>query len=59
VLSVESFLYSVTMIWAFPLFGVIAEQRGWLPAYAVAAGLLVVALGVFLLVSRSAPIRRA
>ncbi len=59
VLSVESFLYSVTMIWAFPLFGFIAEQRGWLPAYAAAAALLVIALGVFLLVSKTTLPRRA
>ncbi len=36
VLSVEGFLYSVTMIWAFPLFGWTAERYGWLPAYGVA-----------------------
>ncbi len=55
VLSVQSFLYSVTMIWAFPLFGIVAEQRGWLTAYAVAAGLIVVVLGVFLATGRSGP----
>jgi MFS family permease len=50
VLSVEGFLYSVTMIWAFPLFGWTAERYGWLPAYGIAAGVVVALLGVFLLV---------
>jgi MFS family permease len=50
VLSVESFLYSVTMIWAFPLFGWTAEQWGWLPAYAAAAGILLVLLAIYLLI---------
>ena len=48
VLSVEGFLYSVTMIWAFPLFGWTAERYGWLPAYGVAGGIVVALLGVFL-----------
>lgn len=48
VLSVESFLYSITMIWAFPLFGLAAERWGWLPAYGVAAGVLLALMGVFL-----------
>jgi Na+/melibiose symporter-like transporter len=50
ILSVEGFLYSVTMIWAFPLFGWAAERWGWLQAYAVAAIIAVALLGVFLLV---------
>lgn len=60
VLSVQSFLYSVTMIWAFPLFGIVAEQRGWLTAYTVAAGLIVVVLGVYLMVGgvRPGPVSR-
>ena len=48
VLSVEGFLYSVTMIWAFPLFGWTAERYGWLPAYGVAGGIVVALLGIFL-----------
>ena len=43
----RGFLYSVTMIWAFPLFGWTAERYGWLPAYGVAGG-VVALLGVFL-----------
>jgi MFS family permease len=50
VLSVEGFLYSVTMIWAFPLFGWTAERYGWLPAYGVAGGIVAALLGIFLLI---------
>jgi MFS family permease len=57
VLSVESFLYSVTMIWAFPLFGWTAERYGWLPAYGVAGGVVVALLGVFLVVGGGRPLR--
>ena len=53
VLSVEGFLYSVTMIWAFPLFGWTAERYGWLPAYGIAAGIVVALLVVFLVLGGS------
>ncbi len=59
VLSVESFLYSVTMIWAFPLFGVTAERWGWLPAYGVAAAAIAVLLVVYLIVGKPAARRTA
>jgi MFS family permease len=59
ILSVEGFLYSVTMIWAFPLFGLTAERWGWLTAYGVAAGILVVLLAIYLLVGGSRPGMRA
>ena len=55
VLSVEGFLYSVTMIWAFPLFCWTADRYGWLPAYGVAGGVVVVLLGVFLVLGGSRP----
>jgi MFS family permease len=55
VLSVEGFLYSVTMIWAFPLFGWTAERYGWLPAYGVAGGVVVVLLGAFLVLGGGRP----
>jgi MFS family permease len=58
VLSVEGFLYSVTMIWAFPLFGWTAERYGWLPAYGVAGGVVVALLGVFLVLGGGRPLRR-
>lgn len=51
VLSVESFLYSVTMIWAFPLFGWSAERWGWLAAYGAVAGVMVALLGIYLVIS--------
>ncbi|HEX5991639.1 MAG TPA: MFS transporter [Thermomicrobiales bacterium] len=55
ILSVEGFLYSVTMIWAFPLFGWTAERYGWLPAYGVAGGVVVVLLGAFLVLGGGRP----
>jgi len=55
VLSVEGFLYSVTMIWAFPLFGWTAERYGWLPAYGVAGGVVVALLGAFLVLGGGRP----
>jgi MFS family permease len=58
VLSVEGFLYSVTMIWAFPLFGWTAERYGWLPAYGVAAGVVMALLGVFLVLGGGRPLER-
>ena len=58
ILSVEGFLYSVTMIWAFPLFGWTAERYGWLPAYGVASGVVVALLGVFLVSGGGRPLAR-
>jgi MFS family permease len=55
ILSVEGFLFSVTMIWAFPLFGWAADQWGWLPAYAAAAAMLLALLVVFLLTGERSP----
>jgi MFS family permease len=49
IISVEGFLFSVTMIWAFPLFGWAAERWGWLPAYAGAAGVVLVLLALYLI----------
>jgi MFS family permease len=59
VLSVEGFLYSVTMIWAFPLFGWTAERYGWLPAYSVAGGVVVLLLGAFLVLGGGRPLAPA
>ena len=55
ILSVEGFLYSVTMIWAFPLFGWTAERYGWLPSYGVAGGVVVVVLSAFLVLGGGRP----
>ena len=48
ILSLEGFLYSVTMIWAFPLFGWMAERSGWLAAYGLAAVILIALLSLVL-----------
>jgi MFS family permease len=48
ILSVEGFLFSITMIWAFPLFGAAAERYGWLAAYAGASVAVVVLLVAWL-----------
>jgi hypothetical protein len=58
VLSVEGFLYSVTMIWAFPLFGGTAERYGWLPVDGVAGGVVVALLGVFVMLGVGRPLGR-
>jgi Na+/melibiose symporter-like transporter len=46
ILSLEGFLFSVTMIWAFPLFGWTAERSGWFAAYGLAAIVLVILLAL-------------
>jgi MFS family permease len=52
IISIEGFLFSLTMIWAFPLFGFTAERWGWLPAYAAAGGIILILLAVFLVIDR-------
>jgi hypothetical protein len=54
ILSVQGFLFSITMIWAFPLFGAGAERFGWLAAYAIAACVLIALMGGWLGQGRSA-----
>lgn len=51
ILSVQGFLCSVTMIWAFPLVGWVAGRFGWLAAYAGAGGVVIVLLVTWLLTS--------
>ena len=54
VLSLSEFGFSVTMVWSFPLTGLLADRAGWGVAYgAVAAGLVIV-VGVILLMGRGA-----
>ena len=55
VLSVESFLFSLTMVWAFPLFGWSAERWGWLPAFTGTAALACAVLLFFLVAVRDTP----
>lgn len=52
ILSVEGFLFSITMIWAFPLFGWVAGRYGWLLAYAASGGVVLVLLAIWLTLSR-------
>jgi MFS family permease len=54
VLSLSEFGFSVTMVWSFPLTGLLADRAGWGVAYgAVAAGLVVV-VAVILAMGRGA-----
>lgn len=50
ILSLQGFLFSLTMIWAFPLVGWIAGRAGWLVAFSLVGGGLVAALATWLLV---------
>jgi MFS family permease len=52
ILSVESFLISATMIWAFPLAGWAAERWSWGTMYAGAGAVVVVALVIWITVGR-------
>ncbi len=52
ILSLQGFLFSVTMIWAFPLVGWVAGRFGWLAAYAGAGGVVLLLLVAWLLVGR-------
>jgi MFS family permease len=55
VLSLSEFGFSVTMVWSFPLTGLLADRAGWGVAYgAVAAGLAVVVV-VILVMGRGEP----
>jgi hypothetical protein len=54
ILSIEGFLFSLTMVWAFPLFGWVAERAGWLIAYAGAGAVVVGLLAAWLVVGRGA-----
>lgn len=52
ILSVQGFLFSLTMIWAFPLFGFAAERIGWTAAYGITGVLLLLALAGWLMQRR-------
>jgi uncharacterized membrane protein len=58
VISVEGFLYSLTMVWAFPLFGWAAERYGWLVAYGIAAGIVGALLLLYLVAGGQMPPRQ-
>lgn len=59
ILSIEGFMFSITMIWAFPLFGVAASRFGWLPAYAGAGLVVLLLLAGWLATERRAAARPA
>ena len=48
ILSLQGFLFSLTMIWAFPLVGWIAGNSGWLTAFGSVAAALLLSLGVWI-----------
>ncbi len=54
ILSIEGFMFSITMIWAFPLFGAAAGRFGWLPAYAGAGLVVLLLLAAWLATERRA-----
>lgn len=48
ILSIEGFLFSLNMIWVFPLVGWLAERTSWLVSFGSVAGLVGIALCVWL-----------
>ena len=52
IISMQQFLFSLNMVWAFPLVGWIAGRAGWFAAYAIAGSGVAVALGAWLLTGR-------
>jgi len=52
VLSLSEFGFSVTMVWSFPLTGLLADRAGWGIAYGAVAGVLTVLIGAVLLIGR-------
>ncbi len=52
ILSVQGFLFSITMVWAFPLTGWVAGRFGWLAAYAGAGTAVAALLAAWLAVGR-------
>ena len=52
ILSLNGFLFSLTMIWAFPLVGWVAGRAGWLVAFGGVSFVLLAALTVWLLTER-------
>ena len=52
ILSLQGFLYSLNMVWAFPLVGWVAERAGWLVAFSGVIAVLGLALVAWLVVDR-------
>ena len=55
ILSLQGFLFSLTMVWAFPLLGWTAGRAGWMVGYGLVAAVLVGALVAWLAVERRYP----
>ncbi len=56
VLSLSEFGFSVTMVWSFPLTGLLADRAGWGVAYGAVAVVLLVVIGAVLLIGRGNPV---
>jgi MFS family permease len=56
VLSLSEFGFSVTMVWSFPLTGLLADRAGWGIAYGAVAAVLLVLIGAVLLIGRGTPV---
>jgi len=56
VLSLSEFGFSVTMVWSFPLTGLLADRAGWGVAYGTVAAVLMVLIGIVLLIGRRTPV---
>jgi MFS family permease len=54
ILSLNGFLFSLTMIWAFPLVGWVAGRAGWLVAFSGVSVVLLASLVIWLLSERGA-----
>ena len=52
VLSLSEFGFSVTMVWSFPLTGLLADRAGWGVAYGAVAAVLMVLIAAVLLIGR-------
>lgn len=59
VLSLSEFGFSVTMVWSFPLTGLLADRAGWGVAYGAVAVVLMVLIGAVLLIGRKPSVVRS
>jgi MFS family permease len=49
ILSIEGLMFSITMVWAFPVVGLVADRAGWLAAFGSAGAVLLVMLVLWLI----------
>jgi hypothetical protein len=50
-LSTEGFLFSITMVWAFPLTGWAADRAGWLASFGGAGMVVLTIMALWLALS--------